>query len=151
MLIGASSLEWLLTFLVATRQNRRRSNSKIPVRREGLRFQTRKMSVIAETQNSTFENEMEIELPPSVPTRRHSALPVVRAQSWTSYSSDKCNVQPNGNEMTEEPPQSLRIVSAAIQAPRKSNIVKEMKKNEKSERRGKSSVHPDKKQACTEI
>ncbi|XP_062996437.1 kinesin-like protein KIF2C isoform X2 [Elgaria multicarinata webbii] len=110
------------------RQNRRTILSKIPAPREALRFQASKMSVIAESQNNPLENDMEVEPPASIPPRSHSALPVVRARSRNSYSSDRSNVQPNGNEMTEEPPQSLRIVSAAIQARRKSNIVKEMEK-----------------------
>ncbi|KAM6457405.1 kinesin-like protein KIF2C isoform 2-T2 [Liasis olivaceus] len=119
------------------RQNRRTTLSKIPGPREALRFQGSKMSVIAEPQNSPLENDMEVETPASVPPRSHSALPVVRARSRTSYSSDRCSIQPNGNEVTEEPPQSLRIVSAAIQARRKSNIVKEMEKmkNKREEKR----------------
>ncbi|XP_061488730.1 kinesin-like protein KIF2C isoform X2 [Rhineura floridana] len=119
------------------RQNRRTTLSKIPAPREALRFQASKMSVIAESQNSPLENEMEVESPATVPARSHSALPVVRARSRNSYSSDRCNVQPNGNEMTEDPPQTLRMVSAAIQARRKSNIVKEMEKmkNKREEKR----------------
>ncbi|KAL7985157.1 hypothetical protein Chor_003727 [Crotalus horridus] len=93
-----------------------------------LRFQGSKMSVITELPNSPLENDMEVETSASVPARSQSALPVVRARTRNNYSSDRCSIQPNGNEVTEEPPQSLRIVSAAVQARRKSNIVKEMEK-----------------------
>ncbi|XP_063153876.1 kinesin-like protein KIF2C isoform X1 [Candoia aspera] len=119
------------------RQTRRTTLSKIPGPKEALRFQGSKMSVIAEPQNSPLENDMEVEAPASVPPRSRSTLPVVRARSRTSYSSDRCSIQPNGNEVAEEPPQSLRIVSAAIQARRKSNIVKEMEKmkNKREEKR----------------
>ncbi|XP_028589523.1 kinesin-like protein KIF2C isoform X1 [Podarcis muralis] len=119
------------------RQTRRTTLSKIPAPKEVLRSQASKMSVIAETQNSPLENDMEVELPAPVRTRSHSALPVVRTRSRVSYSTDRCNVQPNGNEMTEDTPQTLRMVSAAIQARRKSNIVKEMDKmkNKREEKR----------------
>ncbi|XP_066479679.1 kinesin-like protein KIF2C isoform X1 [Tiliqua scincoides] len=115
------------------RQNRRTTLSKIPAPKEGLRFQASKMSVIAEMQNNPLENEMEVESSASIPTRSHSALSVARARSRL----DRCNTQPNGNEMTEELPQSLRIVTSASQARRKSNIVKEMEKmkNKREEKR----------------
>lgn len=107
------------------RQTRRATLSKIPAPREALRLHPNKMSAIAESQNSPLENGMEVESSASVPTRSRSALPVVRSRTTrASYS----NVHPNGNEILEEPPQSLRIVSAASQARRKSNIVKEMEK-----------------------
>ncbi|XP_053100286.1 kinesin-like protein KIF2C isoform X2 [Hemicordylus capensis] len=114
--------------VITQRQSRRTTLSKIPAPREALRFQTSKMSVIAESQNSPLENEMEVESPASVPARSHSALPVVRARSRNSYSADRCNIQSNCNEMTEEPPSALRIVSSASQVRRKSNLVKEMEK-----------------------
>ncbi|XP_070601107.1 kinesin-like protein KIF2C [Erythrolamprus reginae] len=107
------------------RQNRR-TISKIPGPREVPRFQSRKMSVITELPSSSLENDMEIET--SAPARSQSALPVVRPRTRSTYSSDRCSIQPNGNEVTEEPSPSLRIVSAAIQARKKSNIVKEMEK-----------------------
>nr|XP_056723616.1 kinesin-like protein KIF2C [Euleptes europaea] len=115
--------------VTAQKQNRRTTLSKIPAPREALRLQPCKMSVIAESQNSPLENEMEVESSASVATRSRSTLPVVRSRTTrASYSTDKCNVHPNGNEILEEPPQSLRIVSSASQARRKSNIVKEMEK-----------------------
>ncbi|XP_077190100.1 kinesin-like protein KIF2C isoform X2 [Paroedura picta] len=107
------------------RQTRRATVSKIPAPREVLRLQPSKMSVIAESQNNPLGNEMEVESSASVTTRSRSALPVVRSRSSrSSYSS----VHQNGNEILEEPPQSLRIVSSSSQARRKSNIVKEMEK-----------------------
>ncbi|XP_058033520.1 kinesin-like protein KIF2C isoform X1 [Ahaetulla prasina] len=122
---------------VTTQRQNRRTISKIPGPREAPRFQSSKMSVIAELPNSPLENDMEVETSASVPTRSQSALPVVRPRTRNNYSSDRCSIQPNGNEVTEEPPQSLRIVSAAIQARRKSNIVKEMEKmkNKREEKR----------------
>ncbi|XP_026562955.1 kinesin-like protein KIF2C [Pseudonaja textilis] len=117
------------------RQNRR-TVSKIPGPREAPRFQSSKMSIIAELPNSPLENDMEVETSASVPARSQSALPVVRPRT-RNYSSDRFSIQPNGHEVTEETPQSLRIVSAAIQARRKSNIVKEMEKmkNKREEKR----------------
>uniref|UniRef100_A0A8D0DY32 Kinesin-like protein n=1 Tax=Salvator merianae TaxID=96440 RepID=A0A8D0DY32_SALMN len=116
----------VLENVTTQRHNRRTTLSKIPAPKEALRFQATKMSVIAESQNNPLDNEMEVESSTAAPIRGHTAYPVVRARSRSSY--DRCNVQPNGNEMAEEPPQSLRIVSAAMQARRKSNIVKEMEK-----------------------
>ncbi|XP_026521440.1 kinesin-like protein KIF2C [Notechis scutatus] len=118
------------------RQNRR-TVSKIPGPREAPRFQSSKMSVIAELPNSPLENDMEVETSASVSARSQSALPVVRPRTRNNYSSDRFSIQPNGQEVTEEIPQSLRIVSAAIQARRKSNIVKEMEKmkNKREEKR----------------
>ncbi|KAL8178805.1 UNVERIFIED_CONTAM: hypothetical protein K2H54_056603, partial [Gekko kuhli] len=60
------------------RQTRRATLSKIPAPREALRLQPSKMSVIAESQNSPLENEMEVESSASVPTRSRSALPARR-------------------------------------------------------------------------
>uniref|UniRef100_A0A8C5SKM0 Kinesin-like protein n=1 Tax=Laticauda laticaudata TaxID=8630 RepID=A0A8C5SKM0_LATLA len=117
------------------RQNRR-TVSKIPGPREAPRFQSNKMLIIAELPNSPLENDMEVETSPSVLAPSQSALPVVRPRTRNNYS-DRFSIQPNGHEVTEEIPQSLRIVSAAIQARRKSNIVKEMEKmkNKREEKR----------------
>ncbi|XP_003220255.1 kinesin-like protein KIF2C [Anolis carolinensis] len=118
-------------------QNPRATVSRIPAPREALRYQASKMSVITESQNNALESNMEVESPAPMPPRIRSYLPVVRARSRSSYCSDRCSIQPNGNGMIEEPPQSLRIVSAAIQARRKSTIVKEMEKmkNKREEKR----------------
>ncbi|KAG8132301.1 hypothetical protein E2320_010171 [Naja naja] len=122
---------------VTTQREIRRTVSRIPGPREAPRFQNSKMSVIAELPNTPLENDMEVETSASVPARSQSALPVVRPRTRNNYSSDRFSIQPNGNEVTEEPPQSLRIVSAAIQARKKSNIVKEMEKmkNKREEKR----------------
>ncbi|XP_054837260.1 kinesin-like protein KIF2C isoform X2 [Eublepharis macularius] len=115
--------------VTAQRQNRRATLSKIPAPREALRLQASKMSVIAESQNSPLGNEMVVESTASLSAQRHSALPVVQSRSTrTSYSSERCNVHLNDNEISEEPPQPHRTVSSASQARRKSNIVKEMEK-----------------------
>ncbi|XP_048354186.1 kinesin-like protein KIF2C [Sphaerodactylus townsendi] len=115
--------------VTAQRQNRRTTLSKIPAPREALRLQPSKMSVIAESQNNCLENKMEVESSASVSTRSRTTLPAVRSRSTrASYSTEICNVHPNGNEILEEPPQSLRIVSSASQARRRSNVVKEMEK-----------------------
>ncbi|XP_067324018.1 kinesin-like protein KIF2C isoform X2 [Anolis sagrei] len=59
-------------------RNSRTTISRIPAPREALRYQANKMSVIAETQSSALESNMEVESAAPVPPQIHSSLPARR-------------------------------------------------------------------------
>ncbi|XP_066232224.1 kinesin-like protein KIF2C [Saccopteryx leptura] len=124
------------------KQKRRSVNSKIPAPKEGLRSRFTRMSTLSDVPIATQENDMEVELPLPVNSRKQflvpaapprNSCPAVAEIPFTVVSEEvKDQVHSTQGSSSESPLKSVR---------RKSCFVKEMEKmkNKREEKRAQNS------------
>uniref|UniRef100_A0A8C6S1K7 Kinesin-like protein n=1 Tax=Nannospalax galili TaxID=1026970 RepID=A0A8C6S1K7_NANGA len=126
----------------APKQKRRSVNSRIPAPKEGLRSRSTRMSTVSEVPIATQENDMEVDLPVSINSRKRFSIPTAPPRPSCVVVTDVPLTMVS--EETEEQIHPIRSSSSANpvnSVRRKSCIVKEMEKmkNKREEKRAQNS------------